>query len=64
MKPIVEDIKKAIRRLLSADFQHTVENVVSPFGDCGASKQIVQIIKNMENRNFFPKRFIDSGVKI
>lgn len=63
-EPNQEDIKKAIRMLLSADFQHTVENVVSPYGDCGAHKQIVQIIKNMEYKNFFPKRFIDIGVKI
>ena len=59
-----EVIKNAIRQLMSEDFKHIVQNVVSPFGDFGASERIVQIIKNQTNQSFNPKRFVDSGARI
>ena len=62
--PNQEVIKNAIRRLMSDDFRHIVQNVVSPFGDCGASERIVQIIKNQTNQNFASKRFVDSKAGI
>ena len=58
-----EVIENAIRQLMSEDFKHIVQNVVSPFGDCGASERIVQIIKNQTNQSFNPKQFVDSGAR-
>jgi len=58
-----EVIENAIRQLMSEDFKHIVQNVVSPFGDCGASERIVRIIKNQTNQSFNPKQFVDSGAR-
>jgi GDP/UDP-N,N'-diacetylbacillosamine 2-epimerase (hydrolysing) len=54
-------IKEAITKLLSIEFRNKVQNVVSPFGDCGASTKIVEVIKTLPLENLLIKKFYNYG---
>ncbi|NQT06203.1 MAG: UDP-N-acetylglucosamine 2-epimerase (hydrolyzing) [Candidatus Omnitrophica bacterium] len=46
--PRKEDIKKAIRKLYTPEFQKTLKRIKSPYGDGSASKRIAKIIKTVK----------------
>ena len=54
-------IKEAITKLLSIEFRNKVQNVVSPFGDCGASTKIVEVVKTLPLENLLIKKFYNYG---
>ena len=53
------EIQTAIMKLLSADFQDTVQKVVSPFGLGGASTKIVDCFKKIKLAGIEVKIFFD-----
>lgn len=53
------EIQDAILKMLSEEFQNTVRNVTSPFGDCGASVKIVDYINKMNLVDIKVKTFFD-----
>ncbi len=58
-EPIVSDIKGAIERLYSKDFQLTLQNVKNPYGDGMASKKIIQVLKEPLTQIELKKSFFD-----
>lgn len=58
-KPKKESITEAIQLALSADFQKKLEEVRNPYGEGGASKKIVEILKNSNYSEILKKRFFD-----
>jgi GDP/UDP-N,N'-diacetylbacillosamine 2-epimerase (hydrolysing) len=57
-------IEGAIRRLYSTEFQDSLEGVKNPYGDGGASKKIVKIIKNFPLDGLIRKKFHDLNVEL
>ncbi|MBT7557626.1 UDP-N-acetylglucosamine 2-epimerase (hydrolyzing) [Candidatus Woesearchaeota archaeon] len=57
--PRKKDIDIAFSHLYSKDFQNKVCNVKNPYGEGGASKKIVNIIKNINLCNILKKSFYD-----
>lgn len=55
--PIKKEIKKAILKGLTKEFKEIVNNVQNPYGAGGASKQIVQILKEVNLSNILKKQF-------
>ena len=53
------DIRNAIHKLLSPQFQATLEGTVSPYGAGGASVRIVDIIKGLKFDDLLQKPFYD-----
>ncbi len=60
--PNRESIKKAFEKLYSTEFQTLLKEVKNPYGDGGASKRIVNIIKNTDTKNLLMKSFFDINV--
>ena len=51
------DIKKAINKALSNDFKIKIKNIINPYGNDAASKQIIDILKNVKiNDNLINKK--------
>jgi len=57
--PDEDGIRKAIKKLLSPSFQKKVKAVVNPYGEGGASKKIIKIIRNYPLQGILKKRFYD-----
>jgi GDP/UDP-N,N'-diacetylbacillosamine 2-epimerase (hydrolysing) len=57
--PKKEDINKSLKKLYSKDFKNMVSGVKNPYGNGGASKLIVNIIKNFDLNNALKKIFYD-----
>ena len=53
------EIQDAILKMLSEEFQNTVRNVTSPFGDCGASVKIVDYINKVNLVDIKVKTFFN-----
>ncbi len=53
------EIKKAINKLYSKDFQDSLKCVVNPYGDGDASKKIIERIKNINLDGILMKKFYD-----
>lgn len=53
------DIKRALNLLLSPKFQRTLNQVINPYGEGGASKKIIAILKKFELSNILKKRFYE-----
>jgi GDP/UDP-N,N'-diacetylbacillosamine 2-epimerase (hydrolysing) len=55
--PTEESISQAIKKLYSVDFQNRLKSVNNPYGEGGASKNIVEILQNIiipeENKKIF-----------
>ena len=58
-KPIEESIDNAFRKTFSKDFQKIVDNTQNPYGNGGASKAVVDIIKNYDLSGILKKNFYD-----
>ncbi len=57
--PEKKDIDMAFNKLYSVDFQNIVKSVKNPYGNGGASKSIVDIIKDFDLNNILKKTFYD-----
>jgi GDP/UDP-N,N'-diacetylbacillosamine 2-epimerase (hydrolysing) len=55
--PLKEDIVKSISLGLSNEFQLKLLNITNPYGSGGASKKIVEILKNIDLNNLLKKKF-------
>lgn len=60
-EPTRKSIKAAIERLYSTEFQETLNHVINPYGQGGASEKIVTSIKSIEFKNILKKYFYDGG---
>jgi GDP/UDP-N,N'-diacetylbacillosamine 2-epimerase (hydrolysing) len=52
-----EEIIKSISLGLSLEFQSKLQNIQNPYGSGGASKKIVEILKNIDLKNLLKKQF-------
>ena len=57
--PHKEDILTAINFVFSEDFKASLVNTVNPYGEGGASKKIVDILKGYQYDNGIKKKFYD-----
>jgi GDP/UDP-N,N'-diacetylbacillosamine 2-epimerase (hydrolysing) len=55
--PSKEEIIKSISLGLSLEFQSKLPNIQNPYGSGGASKKIVEILKNIDLKNVLKKQF-------
>lgn len=60
--PERQSIADALTRLYSADFQVSLSQVRNPYGDGGASKKIVDTLKNIDIKHVVKKKFFDLPV--
>ena len=58
-RPERSSIVKAIKKLDSKRFLVSLNKTVSPYGNGGASKKIVKIIKNLKSDGILKKQFFD-----
>lgn len=58
-QPKEESITEALQMALSVDFQGKLSAVKNPYGEGGASAQIVEKIKNFDYSEILKKRFFD-----
>lgn len=58
-RPEHESIAMAIQRLYSNEFQQTLKTTQSPYGECGASERVVEVLKRVSLREILKKRFFD-----
>jgi UDP-hydrolysing UDP-N-acetyl-D-glucosamine 2-epimerase len=58
------DIVKALRKVMTVDFQESLNNLENPYGDGRASEKIVEYLEEMKiDRNLLLKRFVDRPVR-
>lgn len=57
--PKKKEIIKAIKKLYSLDFNSSIKNFNSPYGNGGASIKIIKILKNLKFDKLYKKKFID-----
>ncbi len=57
--PNRESISEALAQLYSAEFQISLQKVINPLGEGGASERVVEIIKNIEISDLVKKTFYD-----
>lgn len=62
--PTVEAIDLALTLLFSAEFQSGLLDVQSPYGAPGASRKIVDVLKNVNLKDVSNKRFFDLPVEV
>jgi GDP/UDP-N,N'-diacetylbacillosamine 2-epimerase (hydrolysing) len=62
-RPDRSEISNAIERLYSSEFQSCLKNVVNPYGSGGATKLILEIIKDRATKLLIKKRFYDMHQK-
>jgi len=61
-KPLKDDIRGAIRKLYSKEFQSLLNNIVNPYGDGRTARRIKNILKDYNIDSILKKRFYDLGV--
>lgn len=55
--PSKEEIINSVSLGLSLEFQSKLQNIQNPYGSGGASKKIVEILKNIDLKNLLKKQF-------
>lgn len=60
-EPTRQSIETALKRLYFADFQVTLNQVLNPYGEGGASEKIIASVKSAALENILKKRFYDGG---
>jgi len=58
-KPTRKDITTALKKLYDADFQASLEQTKSPYGEGGASEKVMSIIKHTSTTHLLKKSFFD-----
>jgi len=61
--PAQKDIKKAIRKLYSNEFQKKLKKIIHPYGDGSGAKKIKNIIKTYKIKNILKKSFYNVSFK-
>jgi GDP/UDP-N,N'-diacetylbacillosamine 2-epimerase (hydrolysing) len=61
-EPIAEDINRALEKLYSSNFQETLQNVENPYGNGGASKEILRVLESVRLGDLLKKKFYDLDV--
>ena len=56
-QPSQIEIKHALDVLYSQDFQHTLENVINPYGTGGASEKVLEVLRSIELSDLVKKKF-------
>jgi GDP/UDP-N,N'-diacetylbacillosamine 2-epimerase (hydrolysing) len=62
--PTRQDITAAIRQLYSYKFQAVLPEVKNPYGEGGASRKIVETLKQIDLTNIVKKKFFDLGTPL
>lgn len=62
-EPKKEDIKVALMKLYSKEFQVGIKSVINPYDNGDASKKIISILKKYKKINLLKKSFYDYPVK-
>jgi len=57
--PNRESISDALAKLYSTEFQISLQKVINPLGEGGASERVVEIIRNIEISDLVKKTFYD-----
>jgi GDP/UDP-N,N'-diacetylbacillosamine 2-epimerase (hydrolysing) len=63
-EPKKEEISKAFEEIYSKEFQEKLKNVENPYGENCLSKQIVEVLKNVNLANILKKSFYDLNYKL
>ena len=58
-EPTYQSIASAVTKLYSSDFQKGLKNVINPYGEDGASKKVVEILKKHVLDGMVKKTFYD-----
>lgn len=58
-EPTVDSIRKALYRLFDPAFRSTLDQTVNPYGNGGASKRIVDVLRTYPINNVLKKSFYD-----
>jgi len=58
----VKDIRQAIKKLYSAEFQASLKKVVNPYGTGNAAEEIKKILKSYDIKNIVKKIFFDADM--
>ncbi len=61
--PENSEIKDAIKKAYSKEFQKSLDKVVNPYGEGGASEKIVQLLKVISFKDLLKKHFFDINMK-
>ena len=61
-EPKKEEISKAFEEIYSKEFQEKLKNVGNPYGENCPSKQIIEVLKNVNLANILKKSFYDLKV--
>jgi len=61
-KPERSEITAAIKRLYTQEFQELLLSVVNPYGEGGASKKIIEVIRSVDLGGLLKKAFYDISV--
>jgi GDP/UDP-N,N'-diacetylbacillosamine 2-epimerase (hydrolysing) len=54
-----ENILSGLKQLFSTEFQSSLKTVVNPYGEGGASKKIVEVLKDYPLQSILKKKFYD-----
>jgi GDP/UDP-N,N'-diacetylbacillosamine 2-epimerase (hydrolysing) len=60
--PKAEDIRRAIKKLYSANFRDTLQEIESPFGRGGASQKILTILESVPLEALLKKKFYNLDI--
>lgn len=63
-EPTRKSIQAAMKMLYAEDFQATLKQIKNPYGDGGASEQVIQIIKNCALDGITKKSFYDLAAQL
>jgi GDP/UDP-N,N'-diacetylbacillosamine 2-epimerase (hydrolysing) len=61
-EPTVQSMREALSTVFKPSFKSTLKGIKNPYGSGGASKKIVEIIKNHELKNLLKKSFFNLDV--
>ena len=62
--PQRQAILDAINKLYTADFRHSLQTMVNPYGDGGASQKIVQVLRDENLDDILKKSFYDLNASV
>lgn len=62
--PDINSLKKAFKKIYSAEFRNMLKNVKNPYGKGSAAKTIAKILRNLKLKDTLKKRFHDIQFRI
>lgn len=58
-EPTIQDIRAALKKIYDKDFRASLSRTQNPYGEGGASKRVIQIIKHYKLEGILKKSFYD-----